>query len=133
MSMYERLGKSIFEAISIFIPYLVLFLLMSMNSIFSQKQVTGNLFFNLTVCLVFVVFIFCGYRALADDYMLMRYKTDYEISFHYFSDMVAPLKAMLYLLIVGDLFLIFTKKEQPKEEGSEKTIEFSGVNYKKTA
>ncbi len=110
MSMYERLEKNILDAIPIFIPYLVLFLLMAFNSIFHQKQVTGHFFFNFTCCLVFALFLFVGYRALADDYMLMRYKNDYHISFHYFSDMIAPLKAMLYLLIAGDFFLIFTKE-----------------------
>ncbi len=116
MSMYERLEKNILSAIPIFIPYLILFLLMSFNLIFKQKQVTRNIFFNLTVCLVFGVFIFVGWRSLMDDYMLVRYKNDYQISFHYFSDMIAPLKAMLYLLIFGDLFLIFTKKREPKEK-----------------
>lgn len=116
LSMYERLEKSIVEAFSTFIPYLVLFLLMSFNMIFRQKQVTGNLFFNLTSCLVFGVFVFVGYRALMDEAMVTRYLTDYNIAFQYFSDMVAPLNAMLYLLIAGDICLIFTKKSEDKKE-----------------
>lgn len=116
LSMYERLEKSIVEALSIFIPYLVLFLLMSFNMIFRQKQVTNNLFFNLTACLVFGVFVFVGYRTLMDEAMVTRYLTDYNIAFQYFSDMVAPLNAMMYLLIASDIFLIFTKKEEEKKE-----------------
>ena len=128
LSMYERLEKSIVEAFSTFIPYLVLFLLMSFNMIFRQKQVTDNLFFNLTACLVFGVFVFVGYRALMDEALVTRYLTDYNIAFQYFSDMVAPLNAMLYLLIASDIFLIFSKnkdekiKEFKEEEKHEKVV-----------
>lgn len=108
LSMYERLEKSVVEALPIFIPYLILFLLMSFNAIFRQEQVSKNFFFNLTACLVFGVFIFVGYRALFDEFMLARYRTDYGIAFQYFSDMVAPLRSMIYLLIASDLFLIFS-------------------------
>lgn len=114
MSMYERLEKSIVEALPIFIPYLILFLLISFNMIFRQKQVTGNFFFNFTACLVFGVFIFVGYRTLMDEALVTRYQTDYLIAFQYFSDMVAPLQSMLYLLIASDIFLIFTKNKEEK-------------------
>jgi len=123
LSMYERLEKSIVEALPLFISYFVLFILMSFNMIFRQKQVTGNLFFNLTSCLVFSVFVFVGYRALMDTELVTRYLTDYNIAFQYFSDMVAPLQAMIYLLIASDIFLIFTKKDEEKKEVIEEKSE----------
>ena len=112
MSMYERLEKSMVDALPTFIPYLILFLLMAFNLIFKQAQVNNNIFFNLTACLIFGLFIFVGYRALFDEFLLTRYRTDYGIAFQYFSDMVAPLRSMIYLLIASDLFLIFSHSKR---------------------
>ena len=118
LSMYERLEKNIVDALPTFIPYLVLFLLMTFNLIFRHDAVNKNIFFNLTACLVFGLFVFVGYRALFDEFMLARYRTDYGIAFQYFSDMIAPLRSMIYLLIGADLFLILshTKKNVVIEE-----------------
>ncbi len=122
LSMYQRLDKNYFDAIGIFIPYFLLLLLMCFNYVFHQKQVTGNIFYNLTCCLVFGVLIFASYRTMFDEFMLLRRTSDYGMSFHYFSDMVAPLKSMLYLLIVGNLCLIFSKEKEEKVESRKEPL-----------
>lgn len=108
LNMYHRLEKSFFEALDIFIPYLILFILFSINHIFEQKNVTSNLFYNLTSCLVFLTFIVVGYRAIFDVNMVMNGKTDYNINFGYFADFVAPMKSMMFLLIGSNILLIIS-------------------------
>ena len=88
MSMYQRLDKSYMDAMGIFIPYLVLLVLMLLNYFLHQKWVTGHIFYNITCCIVFLVFIFASYRTMFDDYMLIRMRSDYNMSFSYFSDMI---------------------------------------------
>lgn len=110
MYMYQRLDKDFFDTLEIFVPYLLLFILMAINHIFGQKQVTSNLFYNFTCCFVFVVLIIVGYRAIFDDYMIMRSKMGYDINFNYFADIVAPLKSMIYLLLAADICFIFSKE-----------------------
>ena len=73
-----------------------------------------NLFFYLTCCLVFGVLIFAGYRTVFDDFMLIQNQSDYHMSFQYFSDMIAPLKSMLYLLFVGNICLMFTRLKRKR-------------------
>lgn len=114
MSMYQRLGKSYLEAISIFIPYFLLLLIMTLNLILRQRQVTGNIFYNLTCCMVLGVLILVAVRTIFDDYMFIQRKNEYGMNFQYFSDMIAPLKSMLYLLFVGNLCLIFSKRTKKK-------------------
>ena len=53
LRMYERLGKNYIESIPVFILYIVLFLLFSINFIFRQKRVNNCIFYNITCCLVF--------------------------------------------------------------------------------
>lgn len=115
MAMYQKLGKSIMDSLAIFIPYFILLLLFCLNYILGQKQVTKNLFYNLTCCMVFGVFLFASYRTMFDDFMLMQKQSEYGMSFHYFSDMVAPLKSMLYLLIAGNVCLMLSKGKEKRK------------------
>ena len=38
--------------------------------------------------------------------MVMILKLGYKINFNYFADVIAPMKSMLYLLIISNIFLI---------------------------
>lgn len=112
LRMYERLGKNYIESIPVFIPYIVLFLLFSINFIFRQKRVNNCIFYNITCCLVFAMLIFCGYRAMNDEYMLLYIRLgDYHINFNYYADIIAPMKVMLYLLSISNVILMFTGKD----------------------
>lgn len=112
MTLYEILGKNILDALDIFVPYFLLLLLLILNYVLHQKQITGNLFYNITCCLVFLVIIFISYRTMFDENMLVRYRSGYNMSFYYFLDMMKPLKAMFYLLIAGNICLMVTKPEE---------------------
>lgn len=117
MSLYQELGKSFMEAIPIFIPYLILFFLLAFNHILKQKQVTGNVFYNTACCLVFSVLIFVMYRVMFDEFMLSKSGSSTGMSFQYFSDMIAPLKSMFYLLIAGNICFMLTGDKEKSTEG----------------
>lgn len=115
MAMYQRLDKSILEALDVFIPYIILLILLLLNHVLGHKYVTSNMFYNITCCLVFSLFIFVCYRTMFDNYMLLNLRNSYNMSFYYFSDMILPFKALLYLLIGGNICLIVTGAIRNKE------------------
>lgn len=111
--MYDRLGKNYINSFSIFIPYIILFLAFSINFVLKQKKVNECIFYNITCCLVFVMLIFGGYRAMTDQYMLLYLRLgNYHINFNYYSDLIAPMKIMLYLLTVSNFIFMFTGSSQ---------------------
>lgn len=115
LTLYEVLEKNILDAIDIFIPYFILLILLVLNLGLHQKQLTGNIFYNITCCLVFSVVIVVCYRTLFDENIVLRYKNDYNMAFSYFLDMMQPLKAMFYLLIGGNICLMFAKCDASKK------------------
>lgn len=119
MFMYKRLSKDYIGTIEIFLPYILLLGTFTVNLLFDQKSVTKNLFYNLTCCLVLVVFIFAGYRAIFDKYLLSGIKMGYDINFNYYADMLAPLKSMFYLLIGSNIMLMFSDPKKKKVETKE--------------
>ncbi len=118
--MYKRLEKSMIESIPVFLPYLILFILFSINLVLNQKAVKNDLFYNFTCCFVFALFIYVGYRAVFDSYMVARIPLGYEINFNYYSDMISPLQIMLYGLSASNILLMFTGTK--KKEKVESTV-----------
>lgn len=115
MAMYQRLEKNIIDALDVFIPYVVLLILLLLNHVLGQKNVTSNIFYNITCCLVFSLFIFVSYRTMFDNHMILSLKNSYNMSFQFFSDMISPFKALLYLLIMSNICLIITGVISKKE------------------
>ena len=115
MAMYQRLEKNIIDALDIFIPYVVLLILLLLNHVLGQKNVTSNIFYNITCCLVFSLFIFVSYRTMFDNHMILSLKNSYNMSFQFFSDMISPFKALLYLLIMSNVCLIIVGIISKKE------------------
>ena len=115
MFMFKRLEKDYIGTLQIFIPYILVLVVFTINLLFDQKSVTKNLFYNLTCCLVFGVLIFAGYRAIFDEYMLSGIKMGYNINFNYYADMLAPLRSMLYLLIASNIMLMFSGMKPKKK------------------
>lgn len=117
INMYRRLEKDMIDAIYNFIPFILLFVLFAINIIFRQKSVTGCLFYNIVCCLVFAMILFAGYRTFFDDYMVAYIRLGYNLNFNYFADIIAPMRAMLYVLCVSNVLLmldglkIWNKKE----------------------
>ena len=121
--MYQRLDKNILDAFSVFLPFAILFVMYAINMILNQKAVKDSVFFNFVSCMVFVwtecwlcIGTCCGYRAVADDFMIAKIRLGYDINFNYFSDMIAPFKIMLYGLSVADIFLILAGVKRKKKK-----------------
>lgn len=108
VNMYNRLGKNLIDSISNFIPFILLFILFSINFIFKQKSVNQCTFYNVTCCLVFLMLLFSVYRAFNDKNMIMVIRLGYNINFNYFSDMIAPMRFMLYTLSFSNILLMVT-------------------------
>ncbi len=136
--MYQRLEKNMIDAISNFIPFVLLFILFAINIIFKQKSVNQCFFYNVTCCLVFVMLLFAVYRTFFDRNMIAIIRLGYDINFNYFADIIAPMKAMLYILSLSNVLLMlenFHWKPKNKEvivssDASKKTIEGTknGIN-----
>ncbi|MEG1494956.1 MAG: hypothetical protein RSA48_02615 [Bacilli bacterium] len=116
--MYKRLDKNLIQSVSVFLPYVILFLLFAINMILDQKVVKDNLFYNMTSCLVFCLFIFVGYRAIFDPNMIATIRLGYNINFNYYSDMISPLQIMLYGLSISNVLLFISglKEKAPKKK-----------------
>ena len=108
VNMYNRLGKDILGSMSNFIPFFLLFILFIINFVFHQKSVNECTFYNITCCLVFLMLLFSIYRTFNDKNMIMSIRLGYHINFNYFSDMIAPMRFMLYALSVSNILLMVT-------------------------
>ena len=125
INMYRRLEKNMMDAIMNFIPFFLLFLLFSINLILRQKSVMQCTFYNITCCLVFMMILFTIYRTLCDRNMVAMIRLGYDINFNYFADMIAPIKAMLYILSVVDVLLIFDGINLKEKEENDASVENS--------
>lgn len=110
MNMYQRLEKNIIECIPTMLPYVILLFLFILNFIFKQKSVNNCMFYNISCCFAFMVILFAAYRSIFDSSMVMILKLGYHINFNYFADVIAPMKVMLYLLIISNILLILIGK-----------------------
>ena len=108
VNMYNRLGKDILGSMSNFIPFFLLFILFSINFVFHQKSVNECTFYNITCCLVFLMLLFSIYRTFNDKNNIMSIRLGYHINFNYFSDMISPMRFMLYALSVSNILLMVT-------------------------
>lgn len=122
LSMYDRVNKSLMEATSLFIPYVLILVLFMINIILKQKSVSKNLFYNLTCCLVFATIIVVGVRAITDKNMVLNQIMGYGINFSYFNDFLAFMKVLLYGLSIGNIFFMIHEKEEPSVDKLVKKI-----------
>lgn len=103
---YNRLGINAFHSISNFIPYFFLFILLSINFIFKQKEVLNNTFYNICCCLVFILNLFVVYRTLYDSNMVLYIRLGYDMNFNYFTDMFLPIKLLISILCLSNIIMI---------------------------
>ena len=115
IQMNNRLNKGFNTTISVFIPYIVLFILFCINLIFQRKGVNKNIFYNITCCLVFATILVAGYRAYMDKNMILNQKYGYGIDFNYFNNFVSYMKIMLYGLSLANVFLMFQSNKEKEE------------------
>ena len=118
MFTYQRLEKSLSESISVLLPFVLVFMVFSINLFVSKKSCSENLLFNFGTFLILIVVVLIGLRAKFDTNMLIYYKYNISYNSAYLADNLAMIDSMLYivfasniLLIIGDLF---GKKEAKK-------------------
>lgn len=128
LNMNQRLSKSIFESLQVFLPYIILLFLFLFNLLFHHENINQNLFFHLSCCLVFALILFVSYRSIADDFLIVKASFVSGINYNYYADMIAPFQVMLYGLCLADACLIlayekpiFKKMEEKKPVASSKT------------
>lgn len=113
--MFKRLekdifGANLFEFLKVVIPFIILLILILINSFLNIKAVKDNIFYNITSFIVLItISIFC-YRALLDQNMFLWHKYGYNINFNYFSDQIASIQVMLYGLSLANILLIIKDK-----------------------
>lgn len=117
INMYQRLEKNMVDAIKNFIPFILLFILFSLNFVLKQKSVNSCFFYNITCCLVFTLILIAGYRTFFDKNMVVMVRLGYGINFNYFADIIAPMRAMLYMLCLSNVLLMIEGyKLKPKKK-----------------
>ena len=119
IQMNYRLNKVFDTTISVFIPYVVLFILFCIDIIFRRKGVNKNIFYNITCCLVFATILVAGYRSYMDKNMVLNQKYGQGIDFNYFNNFISYMKLMLYGLSLANIFLIFQSNKEEEIEESE--------------
>ena len=123
--MFKRLeidifGANLFEFLKVVIPFIILLILILVNSFLDIKTVNDNIFYNLTSFIVLItISIFC-YRALLDQNMFLWHKYGYNINFNYFSDQIASIQVMLYGLSLDKILLIIKDKLSVDEKVNKK-------------
>lgn len=125
--MFKRLekdifGANLFEFLKVIIPFIILLILILVNSFLNIKTVKDNIFYNLTSFIVLItISIFC-YRALLDQNMFLWHKYGYNINFNYFSDQIASIQVMLYGLSLANILLIIKDKLSVDKKVNKKVI-----------
>lgn len=125
--MFKRLekdifGANLFEFLKVVIPFIILLILILVNSFLNIKTVKDNIFYNITSFIVLItISIFC-YRALLDQNMFLWHKYGYNINFNYFSDQIASIQVMLYGLSLANILLIIKDKLSVDKKVNKKVI-----------
>lgn len=132
INMYRRLDKDVIDSVYNFIPFILLFILFAINIIFKQKSVNKCLFYNITCCLIFVMILFVAYRTFFDRNMVVMIRLGYDINFNYFADIIAPMRAMLYILCVCNVLLMIEGIDFSKLFGNKSDINEEVVEKKQT-
>lgn len=132
INMYRRLEKDVIDAVFNFIPFIILFILFAINLIFKQKSVNGCFFYNITCCLVFGMILFAVYRTFFDRNMVAMIRLGYDINFNYFADVIAPMRAMLYMLSVSNILLMIEGIDFTKLFGNKSNKDQEQTNTKTT-
>lgn len=121
--MYKRVEKDIIESIPIFLPFFLILVLFIINLIVRQKQISSNLFYNLTCTLVFLTTVVVGLRTLFDSNMILNgIMSDHGINFIYFNDYIPFMKVLYYGLCLSNILFMVKLKEIKKEKIEPETI-----------
>lgn len=121
---YKRLDKNIMEAIPVFIPFLVVFVVYIVNLFIRSKVIRDNLLYNAVSVIVFAVIIVICIRAKFDTSMILYYKYAIDFNPAYFADNLSTIQMMLYTLagsnVLFMLSALFDEKKVKKVEINDK-------------
>lgn len=123
VAMYDRVGRDLSEALELFLPFIILFILFFINLILRQKGITKNIFYNLTCVLALSTIIFIGLRSMFDTNLIFNERFGYGINFVYFNDNIQFIKLILYGLCIGNIFLIFGYEKERKRKYKKEDME----------
>ena len=90
------------------------------NLLFKQKNISKNLFYNLTCCLVLSTIIVVALRSLLDTNMVLNEKYGYGVDFNFFGNFIPYIKIMLYGLSIADVLFMFREKDNDKIKDEKK-------------
>lgn len=119
--MNVRLEKNIMSILPELIPFAILLVLFIINMIFRQRGVNGNVFYNLTCCLVLSTIVCVSLRAILDTNMVLNEKYGYGVDFNFFDNFIAYIKIMLYGLSIADVLFMFREKDNDKIKDEKKS------------
>lgn len=117
MATYKRLEKNILDAIPVFLPFFLVFVIFIVNIFVKKNVIRDNLLFNFVAVMIFIGIIIVGYRAKFDTNMLIYYKYNIKYNPLYLSDNLSMIKISLYVLFASNLLLListFFDKKQMK-------------------
>lgn len=106
MKTYDRLDKSLIEAVDVFIPFAFVLVMYMINLGFKNKYISQNLFFNFVSVLVFLVIILIGLRSLFDTNMILWYRYNIDFNPAYFADNISLIQILLYMLGGANVVLL---------------------------
>lgn len=115
VQMNRRLEKSFMTTINVFVPFGILLLLYMINMIFNQKTVRGNLFYNLTSCIIYATILVVGARTVCDHRLIIGTLNSFNMDFNFFANFLPFMKIMLYGLCIANVLFMFHLKEAKKD------------------
>ncbi len=107
---YKRLEKSLVESISVFLPFVLIFITFIANLFMKNNSVKEHLLFNFTCVLAFSVVIVICLRAMFDDFMVMYIKYDIKYNPLFLSDNLSAIEMLLYVLAGSNVVLMVSIK-----------------------
>ena len=110
---YSRLGKTWIDALPIFMPFVFVIITFIISYVIKSKE--KSLLVNFVSTVVFITIIIICLRSKFDSNMILYYK--YKIGFNptFFTDNLAIIEIMLYMLGLGNVFLILSHKIKNKK------------------
>lgn len=104
---YKRLDKNLMDALYIFIPFGILFVIMIIEMFVSSKYIKNNLFLQLVSFIAFMAILIVTLRAKLDTNMLLYHK--YGIGYNplYLSDNLSFILSLLYFIVFANVLLLF--------------------------
>lgn len=112
--MYQRLGKSFSGIIISVLPYILLLILFVFNNVFSGIKVNQHMLYNFICCFSFSTILFCCYRAIFDDFMLIKNNYVSLINFSYYSPLIKIFNILMYGLVLSNILIIILNRRITK-------------------